>query len=137
MADAGYDVWLPNNRGNFYSRQHLFKNPDDLISEYWNFSWDDIAFQDFPCIFNYIQSVTNQNKFYYVAASQGTSSIMALLSEYPIWNDYLFAITLMCPIGFLSNAKLLHLLALLLSPLVDGVWSKNMINITIIKFDLI
>lgn len=125
MSDAGYDVWLLNNRGNFYSCQNIFKNPDDPASEYWNFSWDDIAFQDYPCIFNYIRNVTNQNKYYYVAHSQGTSTIMALLSEFLEWNDHLCAISLMCPVGFLTNAELIHSVSQLLSPLANGVWFKN------------
>lgn len=45
LADAGYDVWLPNNRGNFYSRKNLFMDPNDTASGFWDFSWDDIAFE--------------------------------------------------------------------------------------------
>jgi pimeloyl-ACP methyl ester carboxylesterase len=34
VAEAGYDVWLPNNRGNMYSRKH--KNLDsDKDLQYW------------------------------------------------------------------------------------------------------
>lgn len=36
LADEGYDVWLPNCRGNLYSRKHKTLNPDTDIA-YWFF----------------------------------------------------------------------------------------------------
>lgn len=103
---------MPNNRGNYYSREGLGD---------WNFSWDTIAFEDFPIVFNYILDVTKQKKFYYVAHSQGVSSILALLSECPVWNERILALGLMAPIAFMSNQKLFGLLAKLLRPMANGV----------------
>lgn len=131
LADANFDVWIPNCRGNFYSRENLFMDPDDLASGYWDFSWDDIAFEgirqffryvfvcisldfiswffpDFPVIFNYIRTVTRQPKFYVIAHSKGTSSILALLSSRPEFNSQMHAVSLMAPIGYLKNSVLLN-----------------------------
>jgi len=38
LANAGYDIWLGNNRGNKHSRHHQTLNPDKDKS-FWNFTY--------------------------------------------------------------------------------------------------
>jgi pimeloyl-ACP methyl ester carboxylesterase len=71
LADAGYDVWLGNMRGNYFSRAHVKYNPDH-DEQFWDFSYDDMARDDLPSMIYYILNVTKHTQIAYVGHSQGT-----------------------------------------------------------------
>lgn len=56
LADAGYDVWLTNWRGNTLSRNHTTLSPTD--ARYWAFSYDEMARYDLPTILEYVLNAT-------------------------------------------------------------------------------
>lgn len=103
MADAGYDVWLLNPRGNYYSRNHVFLSPSDPL--FWDFTFVEIGIYDFPAIFNYIINITKVPKLFFVSHSQGSSSMMALLSEKPEYNNCIYAISFMAPAGYWNHVS--------------------------------
>lgn len=37
LADEGFDVWMPNNRGTTFSRKHVTLNSKKDQKKYWNF----------------------------------------------------------------------------------------------------
>ena len=80
LADAGYDVWLGNMRGNYYSRAHTKYNPAK-DEEFWDFSWDDMARDDLPSMIAYILNQTKQEQIAYVGHSQGTMIAFAEFSR--------------------------------------------------------
>eukprot|EP00008_Paramoeba_atlantica_P013433 CAMPEP_0201489392 /NCGR_PEP_ID=MMETSP0151_2-20130828/22630_1 /ASSEMBLY_ACC=CAM_ASM_000257 /TAXON_ID=200890 /ORGANISM="Paramoeba atlantica, Strain 621/1 / CCAP 1560/9" /LENGTH=407 /DNA_ID=CAMNT_0047874979 /DNA_START=95 /DNA_END=1318 /DNA_ORIENTATION=+ len=79
LADAGYDVWLGNNRGTVDSRKHIKYTTHD--KEFWDFSYDQFAQYDVPAFLSFIMSKTGYNKVSYVGHSQGTLQMFAALSE--------------------------------------------------------
>ncbi|GMR39435.1 hypothetical protein PMAYCL1PPCAC_09630, partial [Pristionchus mayeri] len=81
LADAGYDVWLGNSRGNIYSDKHTMYSKSD--PRFWNFTWDDMAMHDFPAIIDYILRVSNRRRLYVVGHSQGALTFIASSSMHP------------------------------------------------------
>ncbi|XP_004680954.1 PREDICTED: lipase member K [Condylura cristata] len=81
LADAGYDVWMGNSRGNTWSRKHLKFSPKSL--EYWAFSLDEMAKYDLPATINFIIEKTGQEQLYYVGHSQGTTIAFIAFSTNP------------------------------------------------------
>ena len=54
MAQKGYDVWIPNARGNYYSRGHVSLNAT-TDAQYWDFTIGDIALEDMPAFIKFIR----------------------------------------------------------------------------------
>jgi len=82
LNDAGYDVWLGNNRGNKYSHKHLNKKPNK--EEFWNFSLDDMARYDLPSMIDYVLAQTGAPSLTLIGFSQGTAQSFAYLSRHPL-----------------------------------------------------
>lgn len=60
LVEQGYDVWLGNNRGNFYSRAHVSMTEKDAA--YWNFGPEDMGLQDLPTLIDFILAKRNLNQ---------------------------------------------------------------------------
>lgn len=81
LADAGFDVWMGNSRGNTWSRKH--KTLSVSQDEFWAFSFDEMAKYDLPTSINYIINRTGQEQVYYLGHSQGTSIGFIAFSQLP------------------------------------------------------
>ena len=83
LANLGYDVWVANSRGNKYSRQHKYLNPDK-DSEFWQFSFSEMV-EDYKANIQFILDNTGFKKIPVIGHSQGTSSMLAGLSTQSDW----------------------------------------------------
>nr|CAD7398818.1 unnamed protein product [Timema cristinae] len=82
LVDAGYDVWLGNNRGNSYSRKHV--NLTTSNKKYWDFRFTSVHVQQATgqkhsvCLFPalaIIQGQTLQCRLEIDLTSRGGSSL--------------------------------------------------------------
>ncbi|KAF9972947.1 cholesterol esterase [Actinomortierella ambigua] len=85
LAEAGYDVWLGNARGNKYSLKHMFMRPHE--QKFWDFSMDELALFDMPDTIDYILERTGAPSLVYIGFSQGTAQAFAALSINPELNE--------------------------------------------------
>ncbi|XP_055678088.1 lipase 3-like [Lutzomyia longipalpis] len=104
LADQGYDVWMGNCRGNTYSRRHISLNPD-TSSKFWDFSFHELALYDLPATIDYILKKTGRKKLSYVGHSQGTTSMFAMLSLLPSYNDLIVSAHALAPAVLLGHLK--------------------------------
>ncbi|XP_028169330.1 lipase 3-like [Ostrinia furnacalis] len=104
LADAGYDVWMTNIRGNKYSKEHAWYKEN--TKEYWNFSWNEVALYDIPAVIDYIRNIKGEDtKIAYVGHSMGTTILFTMLSLRPEYNDKLSVGVALAPEVFISNMK--------------------------------
>ena len=85
FAEAGFDIWIQNNRGTKYSQEHDLYTTDDR--EFWQMDWSTYGTIDFPLLVSFIQERTGVKKVAMVGHSQGTTQTFAGMGLIPKWYD--------------------------------------------------
>lgn len=103
LADHDFDVWLGNSRGNKYCEKHVTLN--NTISEFWQFSWEEIAVNDLPAMIDYILHKTGLKYLYYVGHSQGTTTGYVLCAMKPEYNDKISIMFSLAPEAWMGHLR--------------------------------
>ncbi|KAG9510622.1 Lipase member K [Fragariocoptes setiger] len=99
LSNWRYDVWLPNFRGNQYSRRHQ-NATHESSAQYWNFSVDEHIYFDADAYVTYIKDVTNRQQIAFVGHSLGTTVGLGTLVADPAHRTHLLRpMILMSPVA--------------------------------------
>lgn len=60
LYEAGYDVWLGNNRGTTHSMHHVKYSHEDDTEHYWDWSFAEMGTHDLPALLKLIKFVVNE-----------------------------------------------------------------------------
>jgi pimeloyl-ACP methyl ester carboxylesterase len=110
LADAGFDVWMSNSRGNAFSRNHTGFLPTSPA--FWEFSFAEMAAYDLPAAVAYILQHTGAATLSYVGHSQGCTQAFAALSADAALRRQLDVFVALAPAVYLRRVSSLPMLFL-------------------------
>lgn len=104
LSNNNYDIWMLEARA---TNERVKRRLTDGGNEktFWDFSLDEQALIDLPVQIDFVLAKTGQKKAAYIAYSQSTTFMFALLSMRPEFNDKLITFIAMAPVVYTSHLK--------------------------------
>ncbi|KAL0273415.1 UNVERIFIED_CONTAM: hypothetical protein PYX00_006080 [Menopon gallinae] len=103
LADACFDVWISNSRGNRQSRAHVTLSTKD--AKFWDFSWHELGVYDLPAVIDYIIEVTGQPSLHYIGHSQGTTQFFVFGSLVPEYSSKIRSAHMLSPVAYMKRVQ--------------------------------
>ena len=109
LYEAGYDVWLGNNRGTSHGLRHVMHHHEEDAERFWNWSFAEMGTQDVPAMIKTIKYTIEQqvdephirhtDKIVYIGYDQGATQLLYGLSylEDSFYKHHLRGAVLMAP----------------------------------------
>ncbi|XP_053616518.1 lipase 3-like isoform X3 [Plodia interpunctella] len=104
LADAGYDVWLGNLRGNVHTSHQTLKRNNP---EFWAYSFHEHGKYDAPAMIDKVLNMTGLEKVFYIGYSMGTTTFFTMMAQRPEYNDKVIAFVALAPAVYLDNMRFL------------------------------
>eukprot|EP01006_Ploeotia_vitrea_P029936 TRINITY_DN62390_c2_g1_i1.p2 TRINITY_DN62390_c2_g1~~TRINITY_DN62390_c2_g1_i1.p2 ORF type:complete len:383 (+),score=54.20 TRINITY_DN62390_c2_g1_i1:31-1179(+) len=102
LHDAGYDIWMPNSRGNNFSQKNIYHKRD--TDEFWNLiDWDKMGALDMPTVVSYVKNMTGHSTVSWVGHSQGTTQAFAGLSSVPGLDKQVNVFVALAPVTYVDH----------------------------------
>jgi len=101
LADAGYDVWLGNVRGNKYGRGHVTYSEFD--PKLWDSSFDEQGEYDVPSTIDYALSANGASKIAVVGHSQGCTQMFGAMQQHPSLESKVSLFVALAPAGYFRH----------------------------------
>lgn len=127
LADKHHDVWIGNCRGNFYSRKHLYLNPNS--KKFWNFTFHEIGLYDLSAIIDKVLETTGAKKINAIGHSLGNTIFYVLGSMREEYNEKINVMIALAPICFLHNVPAPVRYILGLRPFVEEIDNQKYLDI--------
>jgi len=103
LADACFDVWLGNARGNTYSHSHITLDPVEDKEAFWDFSWNEMGRYDLPANIDYMLAQSGAQKIFYIGHSMGTTMFFVCMTERPEYNDKITLMSAFAPVAYTEH----------------------------------